>query len=135
VVKSDESRGNLAIVRDHYAASARGDIPAMMAEVSPRVRWTEMEGFPCAGTWIGPQAVMDNVFAVLGAQWEGYRFELESLIDGGERIIGTGRYHGTFRATGKRMQARVAHVWQLHGGEIVAFEQFTDTLLVRRAMS
>ena len=123
------------IVRDHYAASARGNIQAMMAEVSPQVRWTEMEGFPCAGTWVGPQAVADNVFAVLGAQWEGYRFELESLVDGGERIVGIGSYHGTFRATGKQMQARVAHVWRLQGGKIVAFEQFTDTLLVRGAMS
>jgi uncharacterized protein len=122
-------------VRDHYAASARGDIQAMMAEVSPQVRWTEMEGFPCAGTWVGPQAVADNVFAVLGAQWEGYRFELDSLVDGGETVVATGSYYGTFRATGKQMQARVAHVWQLQGGKVVAFEQFTDTLLVRRAMT
>jgi uncharacterized protein len=128
-------RGNLVIVRDHYAASARGDLQAMMADVSPQVRWTEMQGFPCAGTWIGPQAVIDNVFAVLGAQWDGYRFELERLVDAGESIVGIGGYRGTFRATGKPMQARVAHVWQLQEGRIVAFEQFTDTLLVRAAMS
>jgi uncharacterized protein len=128
-------RGNLVIVRDHYAASARGDLQAMMADVSPQVRWTEMQGFPCAGTWIGPQAVIDNVFAVLGAQWDGYRFELERLVDAGETIVGIGSYRGTFRATGKPMQARVAHVWQLQDGRIVAFEQFTDTLLVRAAMS
>jgi uncharacterized protein len=128
-------RGNLVIVRDHYAASARGDLQAMMADVSPQVRWTEMQGFPCAGTWIGPQAVIDNVFAVLGAQWDGYRFELERLVDAGESIVGIGSYRGTFRATGKPMQARVAHVWQLQDGRIVAFEQFTDTLLVRAAMS
>jgi uncharacterized protein len=128
-------RGNLVIVRDHYAASTRGDLQAMMADVSPQVRWTEMQGFPCAGTWIGPQAVADNVFAVLGAQWDGYRFELERLVDAGETIVGIGSYRGTFRATGKPMQARVAHVWQLQDGRIVAFEQFTDTLLVRAAMS
>jgi uncharacterized protein len=128
-------RGNLVTVRDHYAASTRGDLQAMMADVSPQVRWTEMQGFPCAGTWIGPQAVADNVFAVLGAQWDGYRFELERLVDAGETIVGIGSYRGTFRATGKPMQARVAHVWQLQDGRIVAFEQFTDTLLVRAAMS
>jgi uncharacterized protein len=128
-------RNNLDIVRDHYAASARGDIQAMMAEVSPEVRWTEMAGFPCAGTWVGPQAVIDNVFTVLGAQWNGYRFVLERLIDGGENVIGIGTYHGTFRATGKTMQARVAHVWRLQGARVIAFEQFTDTLLVRSAMS
>jgi uncharacterized protein len=126
---------NIDIVRAHYAASAKGNIEEMMAHVSPQVRWTEMAGFPCAGTWVGPQAVADNVFAVLGRDWIGYRFELQSLIDGGEHVVGVGSYHGTYRATGKAMQACVAHVWHLQGGKVVAFEQFTDTLLVRQAMS
>jgi ketosteroid isomerase-like protein len=126
---------NIDIVRAHYAASAQGNIDAMMAHVSPQVRWTEMAGFPCAGTWVGPQAVTENVFAVLGRDWIGYRFELQSLIDAGEHIVGVGSYHGTYRATGKDMQARVAHVWRLEGGKVAAFEQFTDTLLVRQAMN
>lgn len=122
------------IVRAHYAASAQGNVQEMMANVSPQVRWTEMAGFPCAGTWVGPQAVAENMFAVLGRDWIGYRFELQTLIDAGDQVIGVGTYHGTFRATGKAMQARVAHVWKVQNGQIVAFEQFTDTLLVRQAM-
>lgn len=122
------------IVRAHYAASAQGNVQEMMANVSPQVRWTEMAGFPCAGTWVGPQAVAENVFAVLGRDWIGYRFELQTLIDAGDQVIGVGTYHGTFRATGKAMQARVAHVWKVQNGQILAFEQFTDTLLVRQAM-
>ena len=122
------------IVSAHYAASAQGNVQEMMAHVSPQVRWTEMAGFPCAGTWVGPQAVAENVFAVLGRDWIGYRFELQTLIDAGDQVIGVGTYHGTFRATGKAMQARVAHVWKVQNGQIVAFEQFTDTLLVRQAM-
>lgn len=126
---------NIDIVRAHYAASAQGNVDAMMADVSPQVRWTEMAGFPCAGTWVGPQAVVDNVFAVLDRDWIGYRFELQNLIGGGDQVVGVGTYHGTFRATGKGMRARVAHVWNLQDGKIVAFEQFTDTLFVRQAMS
>lgn len=125
---------NIDIVRAHYAASAQGNISEMMVSVSPQVHWTEMEGFPCAGTWVGPQAVADNVFAVLGRDWIGYRFELETLIDGGDQVVGVGTYHGIFRATGKEMRARVAHIWKLQDSQIVAFEQFTDTLLVNRAM-
>lgn len=125
---------NIDIVRAHYAASAQGNIDAMMADVSQQVRWTEMAGFPCAGTWIGPQAVVEHVFAVLGKEWIDYRFSLQNLIDGGDQIIGVGTYQGIYRATAKEMQARVAHVWTLQDGKIVAFEQFTDTLLVSRAM-
>ena len=127
-------RSAYQIISDHYAASARGDIAGMMAEVAPDVQWTEMAGFPCAGTHIGPAQVIDKVFKVLGGEWEGYGFHLETLIDGGERIVGIGDYRGTYRKTGKAMHARVVHVWQVEGGLVRRFEQFTDTLLVAQAM-
>ncbi|MEO6292078.1 MAG: nuclear transport factor 2 family protein [Burkholderiaceae bacterium] len=125
---------NLQIVSEHYAASANQNVVAMMADVSPQVAWTEMAGFPCAGTWIGPEQVVTNVFAVLGSEWENYNFSLEKIIDGGEQLVGIGTYSGTYRKTGKQMQARVSHVWRIAAGKIVSFEQFTDTLLVAQAM-
>ena len=125
---------NFDIIKDHYAASDRKDIAGMMANISPTVEWTEMAGFPCAGTWMGPQAVIDNVFKVLGSTWDGYQFKLESLVDGGDVIVGIGTYTGIYRATGKPMRARVSHVWRLESGKVVKFEQFTDTLLVDNAM-
>jgi ketosteroid isomerase-like protein len=127
-------RTNLQIVADHYTASARQDVAGMMAEVAPDVAWTEMAGFPCAGTWIGPDQVIANVFSVLIGEWEDYRFALEKLIDGGEHIVGVGTYSGRNRKTGKSMKARVTHVWHIVDGNIVAFEQFTDTLLVMQAI-
>jgi hypothetical protein len=127
-------RSNLQIVSEHYAASDRGDLAAMLADVAPDARWTEMAGFPCAGTWIGPAQIAEHVFKALGSEWHDYRMTLESLVDGGDRIVGIGTYSGTYKRTGRSMQARVAHVWRLAGGKIVAFEQFTDTLLVAKAM-
>lgn len=124
----------LDIVRAHYAASAQGNLDSMMADVSPQVRWTEMAGFPCAGTWVGPQQVAEHVFHVLARDWIDYRFELLHLIDAGNHVIGVGNYKGVFRATGKTMEARVAHVWEVQKEKIVTFEQFTDTFLVREAM-
>ena len=128
-------RGPYQIVSDHYAASALGDLAATMAEVAPDVQWTEMAGFPCAGTHDGPAQVIEKVFKVLGTEWEGYRFVLERLVDGGDTVVGIGDYHGRHRKTGKDMHARVTHVWQVQGGKVRRFEQFTDTLLVAQAMS
>ncbi|ATA52393.1 MULTISPECIES: nuclear transport factor 2 family protein [Variovorax] len=122
------------IVADHYAASDRHDLAAMFADVANDVQWTEMAGFPCAGTHVGPAQVVEKVFQVLGAEWEGYRFVLERLVDGGDTVVGIGDYHARHRTTGKPMQARVTHVWQVQGGKVQRFEQFTDTLLVARAM-
>jgi len=125
---------SLQIVADHYSASARNDAAGMMVDTAPDVAWTEMAGFPCAGTWVGADQIMTNVFGVLAREWDNYRFSLEKLIDGGDHIVAVGTYLGTYKKTRKAMQARVTHVWRLSKGEIIAFEQFTDTLLVAKAM-
>lgn len=123
------------IIADHYAASDRGDIAGMVADLAPDVQWTEMAGFPCAGTHVGPVQVVERVFKVLGRDWDSYRFRLERLVDGGDTVVGIGDYSGSYRGTGKAMHVRVVHVWQVQGGLVRRFEQFTDTLLVAQAMS
>ena len=125
---------NRRIIADHYAASDRRDLDGMFADVAEDVQWTEMAGFPCAGTFVGREAVAANVFAVLRREWDGFGFRLERLVDGGETVVGIGEYSGTHRATGKSMRARVVHVWQLEGGKVTRFEQFCDTRLVAQAM-
>src|SRR3972149_6485911 len=67
------STGNLDIIRDHYAASARGDLEGMLAAFAPDIAWTEVAGFPYAGTYHGAAAIVANVFARIGAEWEGFR--------------------------------------------------------------
>jgi ketosteroid isomerase-like protein len=122
------------IVADHYAASDRRDIEAMMADLAPDVQWTEMAGFPCAGTFVGRDAIIANVFAVLGRDWKDFGFTLERLVDGGETIVGIGGYAATNARTGRPMRARVVHVWDVQDGQVRRFEQFCDTLLVHQAM-
>jgi ketosteroid isomerase-like protein len=127
-------RSNLEIIRQHYAASDRGDLAGMLADLAPDARWTEMAGFPCAGTYIGPQAVREGVFRRLLEDWDGYTFTLERLYDAGDAVVATGHYAGTFKRTGKAFRCRVCHLWELAGGKIRRFEQFCDTRLVAEAM-
>ena len=42
-------------VREIYAAFARGDLSAVLAALAPNVSWTEAEGFPYGGTFVGPR--------------------------------------------------------------------------------
>jgi ketosteroid isomerase-like protein len=126
---------HLDIIKAHYAGSDAKDLAAMLAPLTAQTLWTEMAGFPCAGTWRGPEEVVAHVFAALGRDWEGYAFTLERLVDGGDSIVGIGTYTGVYRATGKAMTARVTHVWDLKDGKVTRFEQFTDTLLVAQAMA
>jgi ketosteroid isomerase-like protein len=125
---------NYETIKAHYAGSDAHDMAAMMAPITPATAWTEMAGFPCAGTYVGSQAIIEGVFKRLGEDWDGYTFKLERLVDGGDTVVGIGTYSGTYRKTGKAMSARVVHVWDLKDGKVERFEQFTDTKLVAEAM-
>lgn len=124
---------NYEAIKAHYAGSDNKDLAAMMAPITDRTAWTEMEGFPYAGTYVGTVAIIEGVFKRIGDEWEGYTFSLERLVDGGSTILGIGTYSGTYKRTGRPMKARVVHVWDVEDGKVLRFEQFTDTKLVAQA--
>ena len=128
-------RSTYELVRDHYAANDRRDIAGMLADLAPDIEWTEMDGFPCAGTYVGPDAVVEGVFKHLGTLFDGYTFTLERLLDAGADAVGIGNYTATHKTTGKPMNVRVVHVWSGSDGKIRRFEQFTDTLRVAETMA
>lgn len=125
---------NADIIAAHYAASDRGDLDGMLAPLADDVSWTEAAGFPYAGTYIGQDAVAAGVFQRIQDEWDDYTVAIDEVIDGGDVVVGIGTYSGTYRATGRFFAARVAHVWRLADHRVVAFEQFTDTELVNRAL-
>lgn len=125
---------NADIITAHYAASDRGDLDGMLAPLAEDVSWTEAAGFPYAGTYLGPDAVAAGVFQRIQDEWDDYTVAIDEVIDGGDVVVGIGTYSGTYRATGRFFAARVAHVWRLIDHRVVAFEQFTDTELVNRAL-
>ncbi|WP_410566684.1 nuclear transport factor 2 family protein [Amycolatopsis sp. cmx-4-61] len=118
---------NVDVIRAHYAASDRGDLPGMLAPLGPETTWTEAAGFPYAGTYTGPDEVREHVFEAIGRDWAGYRFTLGDLLDAGDTVIGVGTYTGTHRRTGGSFTARVAHLWRFGGGEVTSFEQIVDS--------
>ena len=59
------------VVRRQYLASAAGDLAALRATLAPDVEWTEMAGFPLAGTYRTPQGVTSHVMEALGREWDG----------------------------------------------------------------
>jgi ketosteroid isomerase-like protein len=121
------------VIESFYNAVDSGDIPTALGLIAPDCAWTEMDGFPYRGTYHGPDAIVQNVFARLGAEWDGFALTVDEVLDAGDRAVGVGTYSGVFKATGTPMSARVAHVWRIRDGQIIAFEQFTDTLAVATA--
>lgn len=125
---------NLDSVQAVYQAFVKGDIPSVLGFLSPDIQWTEAEGFPYGGTYIGPDAVLTGVFMRFGSEWDGFAAVPDEFIDGGDTIVALGKYSGKYKATGKSFQTNFAHVWKIEGGQAVRFVQYVDTLVVHRAL-
>jgi uncharacterized protein len=123
------------VVRRQYLASAAGDLEALRATLAPDVEWTEMAGFPLAGTYRTPEGVTANVMEKLAQDWDDWAAHDDTYVADGENVVVLARYTATNKATGKPIDVRVAHHFTVRGGHIVRFEQFVDTALVRAAMT
>lgn len=123
------------VVRRLYIASARGDLTALRATLAPDVEWTEMAGFPLAGTYRTPEGVTTNVMEALGRDWDGWTAHDDLYVVDGENVVVLARYTARNKATGKPLDVRVAHHFIVRDGSIVRFEQFVDTARVRDAMT
>ena len=125
---------NAETIQAVYDAFGKGDIPNVLAAMDSKVEWIEAEGFPYAGTYVGPDAVLQGVFMRLGTEWDGYQAAPDEVLDAGDTIVGLGHYSGRYKATGKEFRAPFAHVFNLRDGKIVRFRQYTDTALFQAAL-
>jgi len=121
------------VVRRQYLASAAGDLEALRATLAPDVEWTEMAGFPLAGTYRTPDGVTSNVMERLGAEWDDWTAHDDTYVVDGDDVVVLARYTARNKATGRPLAVRVAHHFIVRDGLIVRFEQFVDTALVRDA--
>ena len=124
----------LDVIRSLYSAFASGDVPAVLAALSPDVHWTEAEGGPYGGTYVGPDAVLEGVFMKLGGEWESFSAIPSEFFTGEGAVVALGEYSATYRKTGKSFRAPFVHVWRLADDRVCAFAQHTDTVLHRRPM-
>ena len=123
------------VVRRQYLAGVRGDLEALRDTLADDVEWTEMAGFPLAGTYRTPDGIISGVMEQLAKEWDGLVVHDDTYVVDGENVVVLARYTATNRATGKDLNVRVAHHFIVRGGLIVRFEQFVDTAKVLEAMS
>jgi ketosteroid isomerase-like protein len=126
---------NLDIIRATYEGSSEGNGQHLLAALAPDAVWTEAAGFPYAGTYVGPQAIITHVFQRLATEWIDYQARVHTYLAEGDKVAAFGIYSGTYRATGKAMQASFAHLYRLERGRIVSMQQFVDSAMVREAMA
>lgn len=122
---------NKEIIQELYQSFASGDVEAVTAAFADDIAWTEADGFPLAGTYIGPQAVVENVFMRLSEFSDNWGVTVKRYIADGDTVVADGKYTWNHKETGEPCAVRMAHVWTLAGGKAISFLQHVDTAKVR----
>ncbi len=125
---------NGEIIKTLYDNFKAVNIPAVLEQMDPEMSWTEAEGYIYGGTYVGADAILENVFKKLAVEWEGFKAEPEKIVDGRDTVVAIGRYSGKYLKTGKSIDVPFAHVWTFNKGRITSFVQHTDTLVVARQL-
>jgi len=123
-----------AAIMSVYAAFARGDMPSVLGAMAPSFSWTEPEGNPYAGTYVGPDAVLQGVFMKLGTEWDGFAVVPQEFIAEANTVVTLGEMSGTYKATGKSFKTPFVHVWKFSGDRLQSFTAHMDTLVYQRAL-
>ena len=120
---------NLATLKKAYEDFAKGDVPAVLAVLDEDIRWFEAEGTPFwqGGPAIGPQQVVEQVFMRIPQDYDGFTITVSRIVGHGDTLVMEGRYTGSGKASGRPLDAQVAHVWDFRNGKAVRFQQYVDT--------
>ena len=125
------SQQNVQAIRRLYEAFAQGDMDAFERGCSRDILWNEAENSLYAGgnPYRSFAALLTGVFTPTLRDFEDFRCNVEKLIDAGDYVIGTGRYRGTHKTTGKSLSAQFCHVMHVdQQGKLEAVQEYVDTL-------
>lgn len=128
---------NVEFMRGLYEAFGRGDVPTVLGAMDPQIKWHEAEGhpyMPSGEAFIGPEAVLNNVFMKLGGDFDAFAVHPKTFHDAGKVVVVEGRYSGKSKKTGRDLDAQVCHVWTLKDGKVAKFQQYVDTAHLQEVM-
>jgi hypothetical protein len=91
---------NKEIIEQAYASFAAGDVPAALAAFADDIEWSEPDGYPLAGTYVGPQAVLQDVFMRLGEIGDHFAVVPERFVADGDTVVALGNISWKHKDTG-----------------------------------
>jgi hypothetical protein len=121
---------NVELVKQGYQYFAEGNVEAVLELFHPEMEWNECQGFPYVsgdGLFIGPNAVVQNVFAKIPEYMDGFQVDVQELFGSGDKVVMVGHYKGVWKTTGKEFKANATHVWTLKEEKVTHFFQAVDT--------
>lgn len=129
---------NIPTVQAMYEAFGRGDVPAILEQMSDDVVWEAWDGDNAAQDagvpWVLARKGKDGVagfFQDVAAGLEFHSFEPRNLMEGGSQVAATIAIDATAKATGERE----IHLWTFDdAGKVTGMRHYMDTAKHIRAV-
>ena len=127
---------NREIIMALYAGFDSGDMDAVLARMADDIVWHEADNNKLAdrNPYVGPQAVLEGVFARLAEDFEGFAVEIGTVVEDGNMVVMQGRYRARTKASGIEINPQIVHWWTVKDGKIAAYQQHVDTLALAKAL-
>ncbi len=121
---------NKQVVLDFYQAGARGDMDACFALLADDVTWTNIGSTKFSGTYIGKQALAENLLGPLFAELKaGISSQIEQLTAEGDIVVA--QTSGTAETRdGTPYNNTYCQVIRIRDGQIAAVKEYMDTALI-----
>jgi uncharacterized protein len=121
------SRKNVEIVQRVTEAFAKGDLDTVFDFVSPTVEWD----FSHADTWLEEQVfrgygAIGKFFDSWFGEWDDYRFDVEEVIDAGDKTVVVVHDEGRSKTSGVKLERRHAEVWTVSEEKVVRVEAYDE---------
>jgi uncharacterized protein len=132
-VSTEETR---TVVADYVGALQRGDIDALRASFTPKATWTIRGDIPVAGTWTGPDEILDGFLARVTATLDPetqVTQDLHRIIADGDCAVAEWTSHAQAR-NGTPYDNDYAVVFHVTGGRIDDVTEYCDTSYMKRVL-
>lgn len=133
-VSAEAGSEALTVVQGFYEAIGAGDMETVASLLAEDVQWSEAEGSPLAAgnPYVGFEAMGAGVFGPINEAYADFAGVPQTFTAQDDRVLVEGRYSGTHRESGETLDAPFVHAFTVADGQIVAFQQYTDTYQWRR---
>jgi len=122
---------NTDIIKSGYEAFGRGDIPAVLAMLSPDITWYSPDTVATGGTFTGHQEVL-GFFATLPETFQALEVRPDRFVEQGDTVVVLGRQVG--RGQAADFDVPFAHAWTLRDGRATSFFEYFDTVGLNAAL-
>src|SRR3954447_4876000 len=128
---------NMSVVRAIYEAFGKGDVDAVLANVTDDVDWAA-DAASTAAPWYGPRkgkAGVAGFFSRLAGALDVLEFSPLSIASTEDEVLAVLRFRLASKATGREAAMHLHHYWRLRDGKVACYRGSEDTAQTLAALA